>query len=505
MQGVITRPNQIMGLTPTEEQWFAIDLASQGLPFALNALAGTGKSSTLKMSASVFPGELVLLVFNRPMAIEARESFKGLSNIKVYTSHAYARQYVRVSQERLNLRLHGKFVAQRYGLGRYVLGKNAQLNPAAVGNCVLMTVSRFCNSAASEITYRHVPSFETLFGKKPADLDFDEMAIAELQGIVVSAARKLWSDQIDPTKSNIPIKHDTYLKQWLLTNPQINASVMMDESQDTNDALLNVVMQQNNPPFWVGDKYQQIYDWRGAVNAMEKIQCDNTGFLTQSFRFGEKVAFQANRILRYLGSDKDIIGSGGQPKTGTVAYLARTNAECLRVMMECIENNRTDVALVGGDKYIPEIKVLGDIANGMKGYGSYALFQNWSDVKEFAQSGEGGDVSVLVKMIDEYGADKLTDVLEKQSKIKSKYIISTCHKSKGLEYDYVKLADDWKTDEDGNPMPLSEAEARLFYVALTRARCDVNTELVQPWIDITEKLNNNGVTAKEVDRAMKSS
>jgi hypothetical protein len=28
---------------------------------------------------------------------------------------------------------------------------------------------------------------------------------------------------------------------------------------------------------YVGDKYQQIYEWRGAVNAMEKIETDGAG------------------------------------------------------------------------------------------------------------------------------------------------------------------------------------------------------------------------------------
>jgi hypothetical protein len=36
---------------------------------------------------------------------------------------------------------------------------------------------------------------------------------------------------------------------------------------------------------YVGDPYQQIYEWRGAVNAMEHIRAPECA-LTESFRFG---------------------------------------------------------------------------------------------------------------------------------------------------------------------------------------------------------------------------
>ncbi|MGY3621811.1 hypothetical protein [Bradyrhizobium sp. USDA 10063] len=41
---------------------------------------------------------------------------------------------------------------------------------------------------------------------------------------------------------------------------------------------------------YVGDKYRQIYEWRGAVNAMKKIETQGETYLTTSFRFGTAIA-----------------------------------------------------------------------------------------------------------------------------------------------------------------------------------------------------------------------
>lgn len=57
--------------------------------------------------------------------------------------------------------------------------------------------------------------------------------------------------------------------------------------------------------------------------------------------------------------------------------------------------------------------------------------------------------------------------------------VSTAHKSKGREWASVKIADDFtpprdtdQKDDHGQPVPgpVDEAEARLAYVAVTRAR-----------------------------------
>ena len=47
---------------------------------------------------------------------------------------------------------------------------------------------------------------------------------------------------------------------------------------------------------YVGDAHQQIYAWRGAVNAMQQMPLPESR-LTTSFRFGDAIADVANNLL----------------------------------------------------------------------------------------------------------------------------------------------------------------------------------------------------------------
>ncbi|MFX8098481.1 UvrD-helicase domain-containing protein, partial [Acinetobacter baumannii] len=83
------------------------------------------------------------------------------------------------------------------------------------------------------------------------------------------------------------ISHDVYVKLWQLSRPTIPADyILFDESQDANGLMLSVLRRQSAQVIYVGDPYQQIYEWRGAVNAMDHIKAQKRA-LTLSFRFGE--------------------------------------------------------------------------------------------------------------------------------------------------------------------------------------------------------------------------
>src|SRR6185295_16288341 len=94
----------------------------------------------------------------------------------------------------------------------------------------------------------------------------------------------------------------------------------MDEAQDTNPVVLDVLRKQPAQMIYVGDKYQQIYEWRGAVNAMEQIETDSTTYLTTSFRFGAVIAQAASRLLVLLNEKTPMKGNPAiNSRIGTVA------------------------------------------------------------------------------------------------------------------------------------------------------------------------------------------
>src|SRR4051812_13965046 len=88
-------------------------------------------------------------------------------------------------------------------------------------------------------------------------------------------------------------------------------------------------------------------------------------------------------------------------------------------------------------------------------------FENWSQVVEFAKSGEGEHLLTFVNLVESRGEKRLMWAL--------------AHKAKGREWARVRLMDDFlrsrprQTNERHDKKHDDAAELRLFYVALTRA------------------------------------
>jgi superfamily I DNA/RNA helicase len=72
-----------------------------------------------------------------------------------------------------------------------------------------------------------------------------------------------------------------------------------------------VINEQPCQVIWVGDRRQQIYAWRGAVNAMDTIATKHTSTLNRSFRCGQPIAEMANKVLQNFLGEKSfkIVGS----------------------------------------------------------------------------------------------------------------------------------------------------------------------------------------------------
>ena len=87
---------------------------------------------------------------------------------------------------------------------------------------------------------------------------------------------------------------------------------MMDEGQDMNPTILDIFNKQDINKIIVGDPNQQIYAFRGAVNALGSVEATQTYHLTQSFRFGPAIGLVANTCLEQLSSVKRQTLVGGK-------------------------------------------------------------------------------------------------------------------------------------------------------------------------------------------------
>lgn len=451
--------------TPTPEQQTIIDAFLTGQNLVIEAGAGTGKTTTLRMMAEAAPDQRgVYVAYNKAIATDAASSFP--SSVVCKTAHSFAYRAVGIKYKH---RLNGPRVTGRQAAGilgihvPFQVSDEAALRPDQLARLALDTVQRFCYSADAEIAEKHVPFIPNTEG-------------SDLKTFIAPFARKAWED-IKDKSGRLKFQHDHYLKMWAMSNPNLNADfVLLDEAQDANPVIAQVVENQNCQKIMVGDRCQAIYGWRGAVDAMSRFDADRRLVLSQSFRFGPAVAVEANKFLDLLEAPLrltgfDQIASTVEALPTPDAVLCRTNAEAMAQAINYLAQDVT-VAIVGGTN---EIRMFAegarDLMNGETPYHpDLVAFANWGEVQQYVEEDSAGaDLKVFVKLIDNYGVDTILKVAgQTVNEDRADVILSTAHKAKGREWDSVRIANDFQEPQEGDE--LSRPELMLAYVAVTRAK-----------------------------------
>jgi hypothetical protein len=458
-------------MLPTQEQIQAIELFQTRQNLKLAAFAGAGKTSTLKMLANSSEHRGLYLAFNRKTADEAKAGFPG--HVDCRTTHSIAFQAIKGGFSNITKLTSSIFPKQLAALRQYrkmVFSPTFALSETQLAFLVLKTVTVFCQNDHENLSAEHFPKYGALLGQKPDVID-------AVRNWVLKEARSLWIDMTD-VRTEMPLGHDGYLKLWALSEPTIGASyILLDEAQDSNPAVLGVLRKQQCQIVYVGDKHQQIYEWRGAIDAMSNIETTHSAFLTKSFRFGPKIADCATRVLRTLGEGRAITGNESISSTISVsgsadAILARTNATVISEVVRNLDEGRKPY-IFGGSEDLK--RLIDDVFELKKRRPArspeFFGFSNWPEVVAFALSEEGTSLQSFVKLVESKGEIKLWKALSQvaENERDADVVISTAHKAKGCEWQSVRLAEDFVTSNSGDDCK-SEEEIRLFYVALTRAR-----------------------------------
>ena len=137
--------------------------------------------------------------------------------------------------------------------------------------------------------------------------------------IILDDARKIWKAMADKNNKDVKLPHDGYLKLFQLRNPSLqwcypHDVLMIDEGQDMNPAMLDIFNKQKINKIIVGDPNQQIYMFRGAINALGSVEASSVYHLTQSFRFGPRIGYLANTCLEILQKVKTQTLVGGKKR-----------------------------------------------------------------------------------------------------------------------------------------------------------------------------------------------
>lgn len=489
---------------PTSEQVAGNVLVKQEKMIKFNAVAGSGKSSSLYYFGRENNVPSLGLVFNKSMATEANS--KSPSNIEWMTTHSLAyRKIGRTMQHKLsrpkgryvNVAMTGSEIAMYFKLPDFFMGDGEDyISQAYVGLIIKDTVNMFEIGVAEELSQDHVPYLHI---KALKDRYKNLFPAKKFVKMVVRKAGSLWEERKD-IYSDVMATHNTYLKLYQLTKPNLSQYqvIYLDESQDLNPVTMDIVLMQKDKCkiVLVGDKYQSIYQFNGAINALENVNCKQAS-LTKSFRFGQDIADIAKLVLggklNIIGNEdiKSVVGGhlGVIDTTQPYTILFRTNMELIFQSVKLISAGESVNVNTDLKDFVALVKSADALYQGeMKKikHENILPFTKWEDLIEEGKSDrELGRVSSIV---ENNQADEIIETLHKhENKHDALITLTSAHKSKGLEWKQVILGDDFPSNYNrkGEFTGLSEQEENLLYVAVTRAEIALQyNSTVQELIDL---------------------
>ncbi|XP_061494040.1 F-box DNA helicase 1 isoform X2 [Rhineura floridana] len=417
------------------------------------AFAGTGKTSTLIRYAEKWSNlRFLYLAFNKTIALQGAQVFPR--NVTCKTVHSLAFSEV------------GKLYKQKLNAGSltsywisFALRNREGQSPYIRAKTVAQTLTTFFASADETITLEHTPIWcKDNKGQKV-------LVREEEKRVIVEEAKQIWANMkmLSPTREMAyKMSHDGYLKLWQLQKPSLSYydAIFVDEAQDCTPAIMDVVLSQQCGVVLVGDPHQQIYTFRGAVNAMSEVPHTHIFYLTQSFRFGPEIAYVGATILDVCKKvrNKTLVGGNqegdvsGVGVTGKVARLSRYNLTVFE-----------DAVNVTSGELPAKIHLLG----GLTAFGLDKLHDIWkllhpelklevkdpflkrwvekgfAGIKDYAVKAEDKQLEMKIAIVEKY-RDRIPELVER---------ISRCHVLAPETADVIP-DDEWN----------------LLYVAVTRAK-----------------------------------
>ncbi len=463
-------------MKPTEEQKAIV--RAGGRVVRINARAGTGKTTTLRMLANEHSDKKILyLVFNKKARDEAQSKFP--ENVKVKTIHSLAWGYV------------GKDFKKIGDFGPKDL------------------LPYFKSSGIAQVLSKIAHDFLVFFLNSPFERIEDAVDVFEklLPEQVKEPFRRRLPRMIDYMRTlatqwhrqDRPCPHDFYLKMFHKTGKFDQAlsrydMVLVDEAQDLSGVMLDALKKYQKRVVVVGDSHQQIYGFRYAMDAMRNLPCDEDYELTLSFRFGKRIASLAKHLIREAKGENgfEIIGNPQKPSALMVAeFTPRRNCAVLsRTNLALFANAMALRAKKASFRFERDIeKVLWQtldvywLAEGEKSKIRsewIQSFDNLEALEEYAENCSDFPLRGISQVVRRYSGSFPEVIFDMAGINKHKsengdsdaVILSTIHASKGQEYENVHIdsdvADMLDSAEKLEPAQYDE-EINIAYVGFTRA------------------------------------
>ena len=508
------------GHRQTDEQAAIIAAASSMAPGAslkVIAYAGAGKTSTMRLVASeALPGQRALyMAFNKVIANEARTSFPRW--VESRTTHGVAFRAMAMKDHELAQHWGAAQIQSLLPGGWLPTVGETGIKEAHQARYVQAALDVFCQSA--DVAPGQAQFDRVLDGRvyriphrEPDPRDVEAVIAhrvgmakrAAIRGLLERQVPRLWDSLAEFRRNRIQIGHDGYLKLFELDTGLVQRTLggfrylIVDEAQDLNPVQRSIAAKAGVSLVIVGDPWQQIYQWRGAEDALEHLPGNLRLHLSQSFRFGAAIADAAWKVLQSKPEGRPTVRLRGSAKVsrivpadeGAIApvVLGRTNAGCFRAAVLAAKA-KMRVHVVGGIREISEelesaVALFEDRVNDVR-HEPLKRFRTWSDLKAEAEATEDVALKRLADEVEKGTAIRDLATLKRfhiDAETAAAVVVSTAHKAKGREWPRVALAEDWPDREalrkrynaavEGDRMDdvQSALEAwHVLYVAVTRA------------------------------------
>lgn len=486
-----------MGFKPTDEQQAALDLHQRNESFLINALAGTGKTETVVQMAASTPNRRVqVTAFNKAIVLDVDKRLPR--NAEASTLHALAN---RATGRRFTHRFSGGRVksseyARILGVqplflntvtGRRVLQKDF------VASLAVQTAKQWCQSADPVPNPTHVPFVDGVALEKDRYANQDLIRSTVVPHAVQIARHLMIPD--DPFPVTTDLGFASCVKSWQMygsgnhldrRTPIVQCDTLaVDEAQDVSEVMGDIIARQDCQVVCVGDPNQSIFQWLGLIDLFDKFADRPVTPLTKSWRFGPGIADLANEVLAEIGTDLRLVGGGSETsRIGQLdaprAVLCRTNATAIRQVLEHQRAGNT-THLVGDGTEVAAFARGAEqlMKDGWTYHHELRPFGSWNEVLAYCEHDPaGGELALLVKLVEDFGVDTIKSALDTTIPAEhADVIVTTVHKSKGLGFESVKIADDFAESP-------SLDEWQVLYVAATRAKEVLDLSLCQPLLEL---------------------
>lgn len=472
---------------PTKEQLniyaaFERAKAKEEPSFAVDAKAGSGKTSTAVASVDAFPVNSAMVAFNKSIAYELVERLGGRVPASTFHSLGFSMLRERIAGCRSDLYKISDLCRNKFKWG-FMYRPYANVIEHMMTNGIGIENE---GDLYMESAYLDAMGFSDTALPDGLDLMTFLGRCQELMFATLEDNHRVCFPEMLYKPLFLAKRHKWKLEKY--------GTLIIDEAQDVSKVRLMLAGQAAKNLIPIGDPCQSIYGFAGAVTGAFDVMCSqydmNRYTLSTSWRCSRAVILEAQNIIGPVihareNAEQGHVGYLSQqefwpmPSDENDFILCRTNAPLFKLAMQYIKQSRPFQLR---SDFVESLMALAKrLAKESRGKATMSeAINEWR--KEQIETYK--DAKGVVRRIEEQ-ADCLQTVLNTSSSVEdmifnlemllnSEYgpVMMTIHKAKGLEAKRVFLIRPdflpapWVDSENEAEM---EQERNLHYVAVTRA------------------------------------